>query len=92
MLSPRGDDDNDNVDDDEDNIDGLQEGSRSMMKPIHSLMFNQLTHGNNNNNEHRHSQKRHKLINNNRNYISALRRRMKHTFRRSQSVFCGSLG
>lgn len=65
---------------------------RSMMKPIHSLMFNQLTHVNNNNNEHRHSQKRHKLINNNRNYISALRRRMKHTFRRSQSVFCGSLG
>lgn len=50
MLSPRGDDDNDNVDDDEDNIDGQQEGSRNMMKPIHSLMFNKLTHGNNNNN------------------------------------------
>lgn len=64
-----------------------------MMKPIHSIMFNQLTHGNNNNNnKSKHSQKRHKLINNNRNYISALRRRMKHTFRRSQSVFCGSLG
>lgn len=61
---------------------------RSMMKPIHSLMFNQLTHANNNNSKHRH-RRRHKLINN-RNYISALRRRMKHTFR--VLWVCRSLG
>lgn len=28
---------------------GTRRRRRSMMKPIHSLMFNQLTHGNNNN-------------------------------------------
>lgn len=62
---------------------------RRMMKPIHSLMFNQLTHGNNN--KHRHGRRqRHKLINNNRNYISALRRRLKHTFR--VLWVCRSLG
>lgn len=68
---------------------GSRRRSRSMMKPIHSLMFNQLTHGNNNNSKHRH-RRRHKLINNNRNYISALRRRMKHTFR--VLWVCRSLG
>lgn len=67
---------------------GSRRRSKRMMKPIHSLMFNQLTHGNNNNN-HRH-RRRHKLINNNRNYISALRRRMKHTFR--VLWVCRSLG